>query len=123
MTVSVAPLDCDVAIKPRIARAIHLPHTANPKGGEDLIRPEASAGGKRQTLPVGLYGRAPASPGSPRSGHAIFGDHRLNRRMVFDGGERGGLIHERHAGWVGLKGTFEMTCRGQRLTKDAVEAR
>ncbi len=36
-------LDGDVAIEPRVARAIHLPHAAGPQGGEDLVRAEAGA--------------------------------------------------------------------------------
>jgi hypothetical protein len=40
-------LDRDVAIKPRIARALHLTHAARAERGKDFVRPESSADGKR----------------------------------------------------------------------------
>ena len=42
-------LDRDVAAQSGISRAIHLAHAAGADGGEDLIRPEASAQGEGQT--------------------------------------------------------------------------
>ena len=52
-------LDRDRAIEPRVARAIDLPHPAGPKGGEDLVRAEAGAGGEGQQVRRGLYERGP----------------------------------------------------------------
>jgi hypothetical protein len=40
-------LDRDVAIQPRIARAIDLAHAAGAEGGNDLVRTEAAAGTQR----------------------------------------------------------------------------
>ena len=36
-------LDRDVAVEPRVARAIHLAHAAGAEGGEDLVRTQAGA--------------------------------------------------------------------------------
>src|SRR5450830_333158 len=49
-------LQRDVAAKLRIARAIHLPHAAAPKGREDLVRAEAGAGGEGQKVRPGYMG-------------------------------------------------------------------
>ncbi len=38
-------LDRDVAIQLRVARAMHLAHTAYAQGREDVVRAESSAGG------------------------------------------------------------------------------
>ena len=40
--------DRDRAIEPRVAGFVHLAHTARPKGGDDLVRAEAGAGGEGQ---------------------------------------------------------------------------
>jgi hypothetical protein len=37
-------LDCDLAIQPRIARAIHLAHTARPERRENFILPKNRTG-------------------------------------------------------------------------------
>jgi len=37
-------LDGDVAMQPRVAGAIHLPHAARANGRNDFVRPEASTG-------------------------------------------------------------------------------
>ena len=42
-------LDRDVATQSGVSGAIHLAHAAGANGGEDLIRPEASAQGEGQT--------------------------------------------------------------------------
>ena len=42
-------LDRDVTTESRVVGAIHLAHAAGANGGEDLIRPEASAQGEGQT--------------------------------------------------------------------------
>ena len=48
--------DRDVAIERRVARAIHLSHTAGAERGENVVRAEASAGLKGQrSIWVGLY--------------------------------------------------------------------
>jgi len=49
-------LDGDIAAKFRITRAIHLSHPAGAEGGEDLIRPESSAGSERHLI-VWNWGR------------------------------------------------------------------
>ena len=46
-------LDRDVAVQPRIARAIHLAHATGPDGGEDFIWPETNAGRERHCLKSG----------------------------------------------------------------------
>jgi hypothetical protein len=45
--------DRDFAPQPRIARAMDLAHSARADGGDDLIRPEASAGTKRHFVVSG----------------------------------------------------------------------
>ena len=43
--------DRDRAIEPRVAGFVHLAHAAGPKGGHNLVRAEAGAGGEGQLLP------------------------------------------------------------------------
>ena len=45
-------LDGDVAIEPRVARPIHLTHSAGPKGREDLVLTEARARSEGQRVGV-----------------------------------------------------------------------
>ena len=51
-------LDRDVALQLRVARAIHLAHTAGPKGGKDFVRAKACAGVEGQTAAIEYTGRA-----------------------------------------------------------------
>ena len=53
----------DVAIQPRIARAIDLAHTPGPKGGKDFVRAKACAGVEGQTAAIEYRGRAAAPTG------------------------------------------------------------
>jgi hypothetical protein len=43
-------LDGDLTLQLRVCRSIHLAHSTRAKGRDDLVRAEASAGSKGQTL-------------------------------------------------------------------------
>jgi hypothetical protein len=40
-------LECDLAMEPRVARAIHLAHAARAERRDDFVGPELVAGGQR----------------------------------------------------------------------------
>ena len=45
-------LDRDVAVEPRVARPVDLPHPARAERRQDLVGSEARAGRKRHSLPL-----------------------------------------------------------------------
>ena len=49
-------LQCNVAIERGITGSVHLAHTAGPKGGDDLVRAEADAGGEGHEIAVDYMG-------------------------------------------------------------------
>src|SRR5206468_11928444 len=57
-------LDRDIALQPRVARAIHLAHPAGADGGDDLIGSEAGTGTQGHQLwwTRGFYRETPARP-------------------------------------------------------------
>ena len=60
-------LDRDVALEPRIARAVHLAHPAGAERRQDLVRAEALAGSERHEAP---FRPSCASPGARPSSAA-----------------------------------------------------
>src|SRR5262249_52236162 len=67
-------LDGDVAIEPRIARAVDVAHPARAEVGEDFVRPETCAGRKRQrAIPAGLY---------PTEYSRVRGSHKIDARSM-----------------------------------------
>src|SRR5438552_10209159 len=72
--------DRDITTKPRIARAIDLAHAACADGGENFIRPEASAGREGHVGFRGLYVSAVARSSRRARASAALGTARSRGR-------------------------------------------